>query len=67
MAEHEVDADGTVTTTVKPHVWFNLVDFSDVAPGTAEQPTEIARGQTAQIAFALGVVQLSAYHFAYQP
>ena len=65
--ELEVEDDGTVTLTVKPHVWFNLVDFTGVAPGTAEAPTELAAGETPQIAFALGLVQLSAYHFAYQP
>jgi len=64
--EIEVEADGTVTMTVKPHIWFNLVDFTGVAPGAAGAPTEIAAGQTPQIAFALGLVQLSAYHFSYE-
>ncbi|MEY4514515.1 MAG: hypothetical protein RLZZ450_6637 [Pseudomonadota bacterium] len=65
--ETEVEEDGTVTLTVKPHVWFNLVDFTGVAQGTATAPTEIAAGETPQIAFALGLVQLSAYHFFYGP
>jgi hypothetical protein len=65
--EVEVAEDGTVALTVKPHVWFNLVDFTGVAPGTAAAPTEIAAGETPQIAFALGLVQLSAYHFFYGP
>jgi len=63
--EAEVEEDGTVTVTVKPHVWFNLVDFTGVAPGTTNAPTEIAVGETPQIAFVLGLVQLSAYHFSY--
>lgn len=65
--EAEVEEDGTVTVTVKPHVWFNLVDFTGIAPGTANAPTAVAAGDTPQIAFALGLVQLSAYHFSYGP
>lgn len=63
--ETDVENDGTVTVTVKPSVWFDLVDFSKVEPGTAEAPTEIPHGDIAQIGFALGLVQLSAYHFGY--
>lgn len=63
----EVDEDGVVTLSVRPHVWLNLVDFTAVAPGSAEAPTEIAHGETAQVAFALGLVQLSAYQFRYDP
>lgn len=65
--EAEVDADGAVTVTVVPHVWFNLVDFADLPAGSAAAPTEIAAGSTPQIAFSLGVAQLSAYRFAYVP
>jgi hypothetical protein len=65
--EVEVEDDGTVSVTIEPHVWFNLVDFTGVAPGAPAAPTEIAAGETAQIAFALGLVQLSAYHFSYGP
>jgi hypothetical protein len=61
----EVTGDGTVTVTVVPSVWFELVDFAGVAPGSAEAPTEISRGDLAHRAFVLGVVQLSAYRFAY--
>jgi hypothetical protein len=63
--EQDVAEDGTVTVTVKPQIWFNLVDFSGVAPGTAAAPTRVPAGDTPQLAFALGVVQLSAYHFSY--
>ncbi len=63
--ETQVDADGTVTVTIRPHKWFDLVDFGPVAPGTEAAPTEIAAGETAQLAFALGLVQLSAYYFEY--
>ncbi len=62
-----IDGDGTVTVTVRPRVWFNLVDFVDLNPGTPENPTTPAEDSTARIAFALGVGQLSAYSFSYSP
>jgi hypothetical protein len=65
--EQEVAEDGTVTVTVKPQIWFNLVDFSGVAPGTAVAPTRVPAGDTPQLAFALGLVQLSAYRFSFSP
>lgn len=63
--EIAVTDTGTITVVVKPSIWFNLVDFADVAPGSEAAPTEIATGDTAQIGFALGLVQLTAYHFHY--
>ncbi|HEY6880041.1 MAG TPA: hypothetical protein VI299_18580 [Polyangiales bacterium] len=65
--EADVEGDGVVTMTVVPHVWFNLVDFTDVAAGSTVAPTELTAGSTAQIAFSLGVAQLSAYRFAFAP
>lgn len=65
--EAEVTADGTVTLTVTPRVWFNLVDFADTEAGSGADPTPIGADQTAHRAFALGVAQLSAYHFGYTP
>jgi hypothetical protein len=65
--EVAVEAEGTVTLTIKPSTWFNLVDFGDVEPGTAEAPTALVPGEAAHIGFALGVAQLSAYHYAYEP
>jgi hypothetical protein len=61
----DVEDDGTVTLTFKPSIWFDLVDFSKVGPGTSDAPTEIQRGDVAQIGFALGLVQLTAYDFSY--
>jgi hypothetical protein len=60
-----VEADGTVTLRVDPLAWFNLVDFSDVPPGSPEAPTVIEPAAPARIGFTLGVAQLSAYHFSY--
>jgi hypothetical protein len=61
-----ITRSGTVTMTVLPHVWFDLVDFSDLAPGSAQAPTELSVDETARIAFVLGVVQLSAYRFTFE-
>lgn len=68
-AFHEVDveADGTVTVLVHPKPWFNLVDFSQVDPGSATAPSEFAPGSQPKIAFSQGVAQLSAYELGYEP
>jgi len=63
----DVEGDGTVTVTVKPKLWFGFVDFSELAPGTPEAPTVADPSTTAYIAFSLGLVQLSAYQFAFSP
>jgi len=63
--EADVQAEGTVTITVHPRVWFSLIDFSVLAEGTAEAPTLLAADSTERIAFALGLTQLSAYDLAY--
>jgi hypothetical protein len=64
--EADVQEDGSVQLTVRPRVWLNLVDFDEVASGSASAPTKVAAGETAQLAFAIGVVQLSAYRFSYR-
>jgi hypothetical protein len=61
----EVQGDGAVTLTFKPSIWFDLVDFSAVAPGSEEEPTEVAQGDIAQLGFALGLVQLTGYQFSF--
>lgn len=60
LDETTVTADGTITVTIKPTVWLNLVDFSKIDPGQAGSPSE-ARSS----GFSQGVTQLSAYHFSY--
>lgn len=60
-----VEADGTVTLRVDPRAWFGLVDFTELAPGSDEAPTVVEPTAPARIGFALGVAQLSAYHFSY--
>ena len=66
FAAEEVLHDGAVTITLHPRVWFNLVDFAELEPGSPERPTAFAPDSTARIAFALGLTQLSAYTFAFE-
>lgn len=58
LDETVVTGDVTIAVETKPTVWLNLVDFSNVAPGTVESPTE-----TKSAGFSQGVTQLSAYAF----
>lgn len=60
-----VDDDGTVTVQIDPSVWFDLVDFSAVEAGSPDTPSEFPAGSQPRLAFAQGLVQLSAYEFAY--
>lgn len=62
--EADVEDDGLVSVRIDPHVWLDLVDFAEVVPGNADAPTQVPRGHTAQLGFALGVAQLSAYRFS---
>lgn len=65
--ETDVQSDGTVRVTVKPSVWFNLVDFAGLALGSQDAPTSLPPGENAHIGFLTGLAQLSAYHFHYDP
>jgi hypothetical protein len=64
--ENTIDGDETVLVTVKPRIWFNLVDFTKVDAGTPESPTLVDPASVPHIAFALGLGQLSAYEFQLQ-
>jgi hypothetical protein len=54
-----------VTVRVDPSVWFFLVDFSELDPGTEDEPSELEPDSQPRIAFAEGLAQLSAYEFSY--
>ena len=56
----DVEGNGTITLQVAPSIWLNLVNFSKIAPGTADAPTEAK-----DPGFSQGVTQLSAYHFVF--
>jgi len=60
LDETTVIDDGTISMSVKPAIWLNLVDFSKIEPGSAERPTE-----TRNTGFSQGLTQLSAYHFTF--
>jgi hypothetical protein len=67
-----MDADGTVTLTLVPSVWFDQVDFGYVAPGAAGALTpdrngvvDIA-GTLAWQGFIRGVKKGTAYLFSYR-
>ena len=65
LTEVNVEGDGTITVTVNPKIWFDFLDFTDTEAGSADAPLEFAEGSAPQIAFVLGVTQLSAYKFAF--
>lgn len=67
FSEVDVEGNGTVTATINPKVWFDLVDFADAEAGSAAAPAEFPEDSQPQIAFVLGVTQLSAYKFRYLP
>jgi hypothetical protein len=62
-----VEGDGLVTVAITPKVWFDLVDFSELAPASDDSALEFPRDSQPQIAFALGLAQLSAYEFSFAP
>ena len=64
LSEADVQADGTITVTVDPRIWFELVDFTDAERGSAGAAADLPDGSLAKLGFVLGVAQLSAYHFA---
>lgn len=63
----DIEADGTVTVTIDPRVWLDLVDFTTADEGAADAPADLPADSDARIGFVLGVAQLSAYKFSYQP
>ncbi|HYQ16699.1 MAG TPA: hypothetical protein VEQ58_13100 [Polyangiaceae bacterium] len=65
LAETDVEADGTITVTVDPQVWFELVDFTEAEEASADAPAEFPGDSQPQIAFVLGTAQSSAYSFRY--
>lgn len=65
LTEVDVEGDGTISVTVNPKIWFDFLDFTDAEAGSADAPVEFAEGSAQQIAFVLGVTQLSAYKFSY--
>jgi hypothetical protein len=67
LGEASVNSDGTIYVAVDPEPWFELVDFSELAPGTPAAPSEAEAQSQPRIAFAQGLAALSAYRFSYVP
>jgi hypothetical protein len=65
FTETNVAGNGTVHLVIHPGIWFNLVDFSSLNAGSDNVPTDVDAGTQPYVAFALGLVQLSAYSFSY--
>lgn len=67
LTKVDVTSDGTITVSVDPQIWFRLVDFTTADAGSAEAPADFPDDSDPQLAFLLGVTQLSAYQFSYEP
>lgn len=65
FSELEIENDGRVTVVVNPRIWFELVDFSELEPGTLDAPVEFEPGSQPRLAFGQGLAQLSAYKFSF--
>jgi hypothetical protein len=67
FSELDIETNGLVTVLVHPHVWFELVDFAALEPGSDQERVEFPADSQPKIAFAQGLAQLSAYKFFYTP
>jgi hypothetical protein len=65
FTELDIEEAGRVTVLVNPKIWFDLVDFAELAPATNDAPVEFPADSQPRIAFALGLAQLSAYKFSF--
>jgi hypothetical protein len=63
--ELEIEGDGLVSVSVNPKIWFDLVDFAELEPAGMAEIVEFPVDSQPRIAFALGLVQLSAYEFSF--
>ena len=62
----EVESDGTVVLHIKPSVWLDQVDFTDV-PASTDKPADLPQGGPAHQAFTLlGVTRATAYLFTFE-
>jgi hypothetical protein len=62
--EADVQANGTVTLTVRLTQWFDQVDFTTLAPGA---PAELPQGSLPRNQLTRGMKAASAYSFSYAP
>lgn len=63
----DVEAEGTVTVTLHPSVWFDQVDFAKAPAPTGTDLVVLPPGEAPQKAFTRGLKKGTAYTFAYAP
>jgi hypothetical protein len=63
--EVDIEREGRVVVRVNPKVWFDLVDFAELAPAASDTPVLFPHDSQPKLAFALGLAQLSAYEFSF--
>jgi hypothetical protein len=63
--EVDIEQEGRVVVRVNPKVWFDLVDFAELAPAASDTPVPFPHDSQPKLAFALGLAQLSAYEFSF--
>lgn len=63
--ELDIERSGRVSVRVNPKIWFDLVDFAELAPAAGDAVVHFPDGSQPKIAFALGLAQLSAYEFSF--
>lgn len=67
FAEVDVQADGVVTVTVDVALWFDQVDFTDVAVAADDVPVTLGPDDVARRALVRGMKAAAAYDFTYAP
>jgi hypothetical protein len=63
--ELDIEQAGRVVVRVNPKIWFDLVDFAELAPAAGDVPVQFPDDSQPKLAFALGLAQLSAYKFSF--
>jgi hypothetical protein len=63
--EVDIEQGGRVLVRVNPKVWFDLVDFAELAPAANDTAVQFPHDSQPKLAFALGLAQLSAYEFSF--
>ncbi|HET9959700.1 MAG TPA: hypothetical protein VFQ61_34645 [Polyangiaceae bacterium] len=61
----EVRGSGVITLRVDPRVWFELVDFSEIEPGSPTKLEPFPDDSQPRIAFSQGLASFSAYEFSF--
>lgn len=63
----ELTRDGVVDLVIRPSVWLDQVDFSELPKPEDEEPIELEPSTRPHRAFVRGLLKASAYHFGFTP